>query len=139
VALVDLPTLLRESDVISVHARLSAESRHLIGAKELAMMKPGAVLVNTARSGLIDEAALVRALQERRIMGAALDVFDEEPLPADHPLVGLDNVTIVPHLAGSTIDAFRNSPKMLAAHLARMLRGDEDLPVVNGVRPALRV
>jgi D-3-phosphoglycerate dehydrogenase len=139
VTLVDLTTLLRESDVISVHARLTAESRHLIGAKELAMMKPGAVLVNTARSGLIDEAALVRALQERSIMGAALDVFDEEPLPADHPLVGLDNVTIVPHLAGSTIDAFRNSPKMLAAHLARMLRGGEDLPVVNGVRPALRV
>jgi len=139
VTLVDLPTLLRESDVISVHARLSAESRHLIGAKELAMMKPGAVLVNTARSGLIDEAALVRALQERRIMGAALDVFDEEPLPAEHPLAALDNVTIVPHLAGSTIDAFRNSPKMLAAHLARMLRGDENLPVVNGLRPALRV
>ena len=80
--LVDLATLLRESDVISIHARLTAESHHLIGAKELAMMKPDAVLVNTARSGLVDEQALVRALPERRIMGAALDVFDVEPLPA---------------------------------------------------------
>jgi D-3-phosphoglycerate dehydrogenase len=81
---------------------------------------------------------LIDALRERRIMGAALDVFDTEPLPPDHPLAGLDNVTICPHVAGSTIDAFRNSPKMMAAHLARMLRGEEDLPIVNGVKPALR-
>jgi D-3-phosphoglycerate dehydrogenase len=71
-------------------------------------------------------------------MGAALDVFDIEPLPPDHPLVKLENVTITPHLAGSTIDAFINSPKMMAGHLARMLRGEADLPVVNGVKPTLR-
>lgn len=133
--LVDLATLLRESDVVSIHARLTPESHHLIGAAELAMMKPTAVLVNTARSGLVDEAALVEALCERRIMGAALDVFEVEPLPPDHPLIGLDNVTICPHIAGSTIDAFLGSPRMMAGHLARMLRGEEDLPVVNGVRP----
>ena len=136
--LVDLETLLRESDVISIHARLTEESQHLIGREELAMMKPSAVLVNTARSGLIDEGALIEALREGRIMGAALDVFDTEPLPADHPLIELENVTICPHIAGSTIDAFRNSPKMMAAHLARMLRGEQDLPVVNGVAPTLR-
>ncbi len=136
--LVELETLMRESDVVSVHARLTDETYHLIGEKEISLMKPGAVLVNTARSGLIDEEALVRALSERRIMGAALDVFDTEPLPPDHPLVKLDNVTITPHLAGSTIDAFRNSPKLMAAHLARMLEGHEDLPVVNGVEPSLR-
>ncbi len=135
--LVDLPTLLGESDVISIHARLTPESHHLIGAKELAMMKPTAVLVNTARSGLVDEEALVEALRERRIMGAALDVFDVEPLPTDHPLLGLDNVTLCPHIAGSTIDAFLNSPRMMAGHLARMLRGERDLPVVNGVPPQL--
>jgi D-3-phosphoglycerate dehydrogenase len=100
-------------------------------------MKPGAVLVNTARSGLIDEQALVEALSQRRIMGAALDVFDTEPLPPDHPLVLLDNVTITPHLAGSTIDAFRNSPKLMAGHLRRMFRGERPLPIVNGVQPSL--
>jgi D-3-phosphoglycerate dehydrogenase len=137
--LVDLPDLLRESDVVSIHARLTEESHHLIGRAELAMMKPSAVLVNTARSGLVDEAALVEALRGRRIMGAALDVFDTEPLPPDHPLIQLENVTICPHLAGSTIDAFRNSPKLMAGHLARMLRGERPLPIVNGVEPELRV
>ena len=71
-------------------------------------------------------------------MGAALDVFDVEPLPLDHPLTQLDNVTITPHLAGSTIDAFRNSPRMMAGHLARMLRGEGNLPVVNGIESTLR-
>jgi len=138
VKLVDLETLLRQSDVVSIHARLTEESYHLIGERELARMKPSAVLVNTARSGLVDEQALVRALSERKIMGAALDVFDIEPLSPGHPLLALDNVTITPHLAGSSIDAFRNSPKMLAGHLERMLRGESDLPIVNGVRPSLR-
>ncbi len=137
--LVDLPSLLRQSDVVSLHARLSEETLHLIGRDELGMMKPSAVLVNTARSGLIDEQALVEALAERRIMGAALDVFDTEPLPPDHPLLKLDNVTLTPHLAGSTMDAFRNSPCHMAGHLARMLRGEGPLPVINGVEPSLRL
>jgi D-3-phosphoglycerate dehydrogenase len=133
--LVDLDTLMRRSEVISIHARLTEESHHLIGERELRLMKPTAILVNTARSGLVDEAALTRALSERRIMGAALDVFDVEPLPQDHPLLQLDNVTLTPHLAGSTIDAFRNSPKMMAEHLGRMLAGESPLPIVNGIQP----
>jgi len=72
-------------------------------------------------------------------MGAALDVFDTEPLGEDHPLLRLDNVTVTPHLAGSTIDAFRNSPKLMAEHLARMLKGQQPLPVVNGVEPSLQI
>jgi D-3-phosphoglycerate dehydrogenase len=136
VRLVDLETLMRQSDVISIHARLTEESYHLIGERELAWMKPSAILVNTARSGLVDEGALVRALAERRIMGAAIDVFDVEPLPPDHPLLKLDNVTVTPHLAGSSIDAFRNSPKLMAGHLERMLRGEPELPIVNAVRPS---
>ena len=136
--LVDLETLMRESDVVSLHARLTEETHHLIGRRELAWMKPGAILVNTARSGLVDEEALVRALSQRRIMGAALDVFDTEPLPPDHPLARLDNVTVTPHLAGSTIDAFRNSPKLMAGHLGRMFRGERPLPIVNGVEPRLK-
>ena len=101
-------------------------------------MKRSAILVNTARSGLVDEAALIRALSERRIMGAALDVFEFEPLPGDHAFLRLDNVTLAPHLAGSTRDAFRNSPALMAGHLARMLRGEGPLPIVNGVQPVLR-
>lgn len=111
---VTLEELLRTSDVVSLNLRLSAETHHLIGARELALMKPSAVLVNTSRSGVIDQAALVGALQDRRIMGAALDVFDVEPLPADDPLLHLDNVTLTAHLAGSTIDAFANSPRLFA-------------------------
>jgi len=136
--LVDLETLMRQSDVVSIHARLTEETHQLVGERELGLMKPSAVLVNTARSGLVDEQALIRALFAKRIMGAALDVFDDEPLPPDHPLVHLDNVTITPHLAGSTCDAFRNSPKLMAAHLARMFRGAGALPVVNGVEPELK-
>ncbi|MGL6194616.1 MAG: 2-hydroxyacid dehydrogenase [Thermoguttaceae bacterium] len=114
VKMVDLPTLLKESDIISVHARYSKETHHLIGAEQLALLKPNAVIVNTARSGLIDEKALIECLKNKKIMGAALDVFDEEPIPAGHPILALDNVTITPHLAGSTIDAFLNSPKLWA-------------------------
>ncbi len=101
------------------------------------MMKPSAVLVNTARSGLVDEVALIKALEEKRIAGAALDVFDAEPLPAEHPFIRLNNVTITAHLAGSTIDSFKNSPRMMAGHLKNCLTGGKDLPVVNGVRPSL--
>ncbi len=136
--LVGLEFLMRNSDVVSLHARLTTESDHLIGKEELAMMKPTAVLVNTARSGLVDEAALIKALEEKRIVGAALDVFDEEPLPADHPFIRLENATITAHLAGSTIDSFKNSPRMMAGHLKNCLTGGKDLPVVNGVQPALK-
>ncbi|MHC4477084.1 MAG: 2-hydroxyacid dehydrogenase [Planctomycetota bacterium] len=135
--LVDLQTLMRASDVVSIHARLTEESRHLIDHEHISLMKPTAVLVNTARSALVDEQALVGALQQRCIMAAALDVFDTEPLPPDHPLLKLDNVTITPHIAGSTIDAFRNSPKLMADHLTRMLKGQGPLPVINGIIPKL--
>lgn len=134
----DLDTILTDSDVVSLHARLCEETEGMIGAEELAKMKPTAVLVNTARSGLVDEKALLEALQQRKIMGAALDVFDDEPLPADSPFIALDNVTIVPHLAGSTADGFRNSPKRQAAFIEQMLDGEHDrLPIINGVGPTL--
>jgi D-3-phosphoglycerate dehydrogenase len=136
--LVNLVFLMKNSDIVSLHARLTDESYHLIGEKELAMMKPTAVLVNTARSGLVDEPALARALEDKRIAGAALDVFDEEPLPADHAFVRLENVTITTHLAGSTIDSFKNSPRMMVGHLRNCLAGCENLPVVNGIQPLLK-
>ena len=132
---VDLETLMRRSDIVSIHARYLPETHHLVNRELLLMMKPTAILVNTARSGLVDEQALLELLASRHIMGAALDVFDEEPLSADSPFLALNNVTIVPHLAGSTIDAFLNSPKLFAANLVRCLKGEKNLPIVNGIVP----
>ncbi|HXU88508.1 MAG TPA: D-2-hydroxyacid dehydrogenase family protein [Methylomirabilota bacterium] len=102
----DLETLLRESDVVSVHLRLSDTSRGLITARHLALMKRTAFLVNTARGPIVDEAALLDALRGRRIAGAALDVFDVEPLPAGHPLLALDNVVLTPHLGFVTAEGY---------------------------------
>jgi phosphoglycerate dehydrogenase-like enzyme len=103
---VDLDTLLRESDVVTLHYRLSDKTRGLITARHLALMKPTAFLVNTARGPIVEEAALLAALRERRIAGAALDVFDAEPLPKDHPLLALDNVVVTPHLGFVTAEGY---------------------------------
>lgn len=102
-----LDNLLRESDVVSLHVTLNEKSRGLLGARELALMKPDAYLVNTSRGPLIDEQALIAALSERRIAGAGLDVFDREPLPEDHPLRRLDNVVATPHLGYVTLEGYR--------------------------------
>jgi phosphoglycerate dehydrogenase-like enzyme len=99
--------LLRRSDVISIHLVLSARTRGLIGAAELAQMKPTAFLVNTARGPIVDEAALVAALTARKIAGAGLDVFDNEPLPRDHPLRNLPNVVLTPHLGYVTTENYK--------------------------------
>jgi D-3-phosphoglycerate dehydrogenase len=90
--------LFRRADFLSIHVQLSPRSRGLIGARELGLMKPSAYLVNTSRGPIIDEAALIAALRDKRIAGAGLDVFDIEPLPVDHPFRKLDNVVITPHL-----------------------------------------
>lgn len=95
------------SDVVSLHVVLSERTRGLVGAPELALMRPTAFLVNTSRGPVVDEEALVRACRERRIAGAALDVFDVEPLPAGHPLRTLDNVVLSPHQGYVTRDTFR--------------------------------
>jgi len=121
---VELDRLFRESDVVSVHLRLSDTTRGVVGAPQLAAMKPTAYLVNTARGPLIDEAALLRALRDRRIAGAALDVFDEEPLPADHPLLALDNVVLAPHTGYVTREAYRAWFTKVVDHIDRYLRGE---------------
>ena len=90
--------LFRRADFLSIHVVLSQRTRGLIGAKELGLMKPSAYLINTSRGPIVDEAALLAALREKRIAGAGLDVFDVEPLPIDHPLRKLDNVVLTPHL-----------------------------------------
>ena len=90
--------LFRQSDIVTIHVVLSQRSRGLVGAKELGLMKPTAFIVNTSRGPIIDEAALLAALHDRRIAGAGLDVFDVEPLPTDHPLRKMDHVVLTPHL-----------------------------------------
>ncbi len=99
--------LLSNSDVVTIHLVLSDRTRGLIGARELRLMKPTAYLVNTSRGPIVDEKALVEALQKKTIAGAGLDVFDEEPLAPDNPFLSLDNVVITPHLGYVTIDNYR--------------------------------
>ena len=101
-----LDALLAGSDVVSIHATLSAQTRGLIDARRIALMKPTAYLINTARAAIVDTGALVRALSERRIAGAGLDVFDEEPLPSGHALARLDNVVLTPHVGWPTDEAY---------------------------------
>jgi len=126
-----LETLLREADVVSLHARLSPGTEGLIDRRELALMKPTAYLINTARAGLIDQAALIEALQRRQIAGVALDVFWEEPLPPDSPLFHLDNLTLTSHLAGTTLDALYYSAELLVrAVMDYLYRGKTDM-VIN--------
>jgi phosphoglycerate dehydrogenase-like enzyme len=103
---VDKDTLFRESDVLSVHVVLSGRTRGLVGATEMAQMKPTALLINTSRGPIVDEGALVDALRAGTIGGAGLDVYDKEPLPADHPLRKLPNTVLTPHIGGRTRENF---------------------------------
>jgi phosphoglycerate dehydrogenase-like enzyme len=103
---VSLPDLFRESDLVSVHLRLSERTRGIVTAQHLSSMKPTAYFINMARGPLVDEAALIAALRERRIAGAALDVYDVEPLPPDHPLLSLENTVLSPHMGYVTREAY---------------------------------
>ncbi|MDR0718039.1 MAG: 2-hydroxyacid dehydrogenase [Treponema sp.] len=129
--LVDLKYLMANSDFITLHARLTEENQHIINAEMLALMKPTAYIINTARAGLVDETALYEALKNKKIAGAMLDVFEKEPPGADYPLVTLDNVTLTPHMAGGSNDAFFNSPKKLAAEIEKALKGEMPRSLVN--------
>lgn len=110
--LVDRDELFRTADVVSLHVRLTPEMRGMVGSRELELMKPGAILINTARGALVDEAALIEALSTGRIAGAGLDVFETEPLPAGHPLTALKNVVLTPHCAGITPEALEAGLRM---------------------------
>ena len=123
VAKVDLPTLMRESDVVTVLATLTDETRHMVGAAEFAMMKPDALLVNTGRGEIVDEPALIEALRDGRIAGAALDAFATEPLPADSPLRTLDRVILTPHCVGHTVEGIDAIEPALLENIRRILRG----------------
>jgi phosphoglycerate dehydrogenase-like enzyme len=125
----DLPTLLRESDYVSLHTALTPRTRHLVDAAALAMMKPSAILVNTARGGLVDEHALAAAVATGRLAGAALDVVATEPLPPDSPLRDVSGITVYSHLAGQTVQARRATALAAAHELVAALRGAPRFPV----------
>jgi len=116
-------TLIEESDIVSIHVRLSETTRGMIGEVELRNMKPSSYIINTARAGLVDLDALVRALREGWIAGAAVDVFEKEPAPPDHPLFSLDNVTVTNHRAGDTLNAYWKAPLLMAEQLSMFLKG----------------
>jgi phosphoglycerate dehydrogenase-like enzyme len=129
--LTSLEELLRESDFVSLHCRLTAETHRMLRREHLELMKPTAHLVNVARGELIDQEALVAALRDRRIAGAALDVFEHEPLPADHPIIELDNVILAPHLSCSTSDIWRATGRAMAEGMLRAACGEVPENVVN--------
>lgn len=122
VEMVDFERLCRTSDVVSLHLRLSDQTQGLFGARQFAMMKPGVILVNTARGGIVDEAALIEALSDGRIAGAGLDVFAHEPLPPDHPITRLPNVVLTPHCAGITPEALEAGLRMAVENIWKFIR-----------------
>ena len=125
-----LNEVLRASDIVSLHVPLTPASRRMIGAGELALMKPTAYLINTCRGPVVDEAALAAALSGGGIAGAGLDVFDEEPPPADNPLFRLDNVVLTPHFAGPTWDNQRARFRNAYDNCQRVARGEKPLWVI---------
>ena len=128
---VDKETLLRESDFVTLHVPLIPATKHYIGAKELEMMKKTAYLVNAARGAVIDEKALIRALQEKRIAGYAADVFKTEPIERENPLLHMENVVVTPHIAFLTDQAIQNVSMGIAKEAVRIIQGETPQNIVN--------
>ena len=126
-----LEELLKEADYVTLHVPLTKETYHLIGEKELDLMKPTAYLINTSRGAVIDQKALYKALKERRIAGAALDVFEKEPIDPDDPLLELDNVVLTPHIGSASVETRKKMAMMAAENLVSVLRGVEPPNLVN--------
>jgi len=122
-----LESVLSESDIVSIHAALTEETRHMLGERELKMMKPTAYLINTARGAIIDEEALIKALKEKWIAGAALDVFEREPLPKNSPLYELDNVFLTPHIGGGSDERWSTLFGVIVEDFKRFFSGKEPL------------
>jgi D-3-phosphoglycerate dehydrogenase len=130
VRLVALDTLLREADIVSIHVPLTGATKHLIGRKELSMMKPSAFLINTARGGIVDEDALYEALQSATIAGAGLDVLQSEP-PKDLKLANLDNCVLTPHISPFTKEAIEGAERLSAQNIIDVLEGRSPTYIVN--------
>ena len=131
VTLCDLDTLLRDSDIVSLHAPVTPETQGLLSAERLALMKPSALFVNTARAALTDENALYDMLRSGRLAGAALDVLAEEPLQPGNRFLALPNVVVTPHLGGATTDVTRHQSDIIVDAMERWLRGERPRWIAN--------
>jgi phosphoglycerate dehydrogenase-like enzyme len=128
---VSLEGLLEQSDVVAIHLPLSPSTRHLIGWEQLNIMKPTAFLVNTARGAVIDELALIRALLEKRIAGAGLDVFESEPPQPDNPLLSMDNVVATPHIGGIAWDNWESRINIVWDNIQKVMHGEEPADMIR--------
>jgi glyoxylate reductase len=126
-----LDDLLRESDFVCIMTPYSPETHHLIGEKELSLMKPTGILINTARGGIVDEDALYQALLNQKIWAAGLDVFVKEPLPTDHPLLTLPNLVAIPHIGSATIKTRRQMAQLAVQNLIQALTQQTPTHLVN--------
>jgi phosphoglycerate dehydrogenase-like enzyme len=131
VSYAEIDQLLRTADAVTVHVPLNARTRNLVDAESLSLMKPTAVLINTARGGLVDEEALATVLRDGQVLGAGLDVFGQEPIAAGNPLLQLDNVILTPHSAGPTWQSFPRRFANCFANIERVQRGEKPLWVVE--------
>lgn len=131
VELVPLDDLMRRSDFISIHARVTPESSGLIGEEQFKLMKPSAYLISSSRAAIIDQTALIQALEQHRIAGAALDVYWYEPLPRNHPLLHMDNVALTPHLAGASRDVIERHSQMIVDDILAWLDGKRPQHIAN--------
>jgi D-3-phosphoglycerate dehydrogenase len=140
ITLMSLPRLLKESDFVSVHTPLDKQTWHLIGEAEFKQMKPTAYLINTARGAIVDEVSLIKALQEKRIAGAGLDVFEKEPILPGNPLLKMDNVVTIPHTASISDEALEMQPVNPSQEVARVLNGQWPRnPVNKTVKPKVNL
>lgn len=128
---VSLDTLLTTSDYVSLHIPLTPSTRHLLNASRIALMKQGAVLINTARGEVVDEPALIDALRAGRIAGAGLDVFEKEPLDASSPLLSMPNVVLTPHVASGTLDGLKLKTARYAENISRLLAGESLIDAIT--------
>ena len=131
IRLVDVDTVLSESDFLNISCPFNEETHHLIGAGELRKMKKTAFIVNTARGSIVDEAALIKALREGWIQGAGIDVFEQEPIPPDNPLLKMDNVIVTPHSLGWTDEVWRNKWEENLGQISHIICGEVPEALVN--------
>lgn len=128
---VDLDTLFRESDFVSIHVPLMKETHHLVNAQRLSMMKKTAYIINNSRGPVVDEKALADALQKGQIAGAGLDVFEQEPLPMDSPLLKLENVVVAPHISSASYETRSKMAEMVADNLVAFFEGRKPPNLLN--------
>jgi len=128
---VDLDTLMKASDFVTVHVMPSESTRGMIGVREIGLMKETAYFINTARSAVTDETAIIEALKSKKICGGGFDVFDKEPLPPDHPFFQLENVVLLPHIGGATYEVTTHQTQIMVPDIVRLINGETPLHVVN--------